>query len=181
MNILLLCLLFSMPLLGMQTLPDSGTLVPFAGTDIPFCSVKNIVHYAVQDIVYDISGTTGLFDNDEHCSATITKRLQAGELQTVSVLWKEIIRKIAPLLQFKQKESDELLCHAVENNWPLTVKALLERGANINVIIQKKTEDGESAFLDGSTPLFFAAYNGNIDMVKGLLECGARTDIVTTT
>jgi Ankyrin repeats (3 copies) len=178
MNVLLICLFICMPLLGMK-LPDSGTLVPFAGTEIPFGSVKNIVHYAVQDIVYDIPGTTGLFDNDEHCSATMTKRLQAGELQTVSVLWKQIIREVAPLLQFKQKASDELFCHAVENNWPLTVKVLLERGANINVIIRKKTKEGEIAFLDGSTPLFFAAYNGNADMVKQLLNSGARTDIVT--
>jgi hypothetical protein len=67
-----------------------------------------------------------------------------------------------------QDLTDDLLA-ATRKGDVAAVKALLDRGANVN---------SKSAY--GSTPLFFACDRGNVEMVKLLLERGADVNVEDT-
>ena len=64
---------------------------------------------------------------------------------------------------------------ACQIGFPEVVKAMVEKGADINT-------DGtffgqtEGSLLKGYTPLIIAAYESNLDLVKYLMGAGAKTD-----
>ncbi len=67
-------------------------------------------------------------------------------------------------LQIKQKYLDNELLKAVEVNSVQKVKALLDKGADVNI------ED----YKNSDTALMYAAFEGHVDCVKILLDAGAN-------
>lgn len=65
----------------------------------------------------------------------------------------------------EQMELDEDLIHAVRMNRPFNVRSLLERGADPN------------AWMDGDTPLSWAAQKSHVKIMAALLEAGADPNI----
>lgn len=72
------------------------------------------------------------------------------------------------LFDLFNNKSDEL-CKAARNGAPLLVKKLLEDGVDAN----KTGDDGRSGSAKKRPPIHYAVENGNIDVVKLLLDFGA--------
>jgi len=166
----------------MQKLPDFGELVPFADTYLPLESVKNIVYYAAGISIPVQSPEIEDHDEEESERFVVLERMlkevasKVGPLRQVCKTWNEML-SYEKIILFKQSDYDTVLRQAVKKSRILTAVMALNRGANIDARMQTKNE--KIAFLKEATPLFFAAADGNIAMVKMLLEHGALANIVS--
>jgi hypothetical protein len=79
-----------------------------------------------------------------------------------------LVLTLFTLIGYAADTSQDLLAAVRKGDVP-AVKALLDKGANVNA---------KSPY--GATPLFFAADRGNVEMVKLLLDRGADVDVKDT-
>ena len=82
-----------------------------------------------------------------------------------------------PLAPAPPKDKNALLVSAVKAEDAVVVKALLERGANPNVVIVDKYIDWNGAHgTDSTTLLEWAVSKGSVEIVKSLLRHGAEVN-----
>jgi hypothetical protein len=166
---------------GMEFIVN-GAMSPFTNQEVPDDCMKNIFFYVIErnfpiEIPKEIENSENT-DEDRYSFLVdilaIVPQIQC--LRRVCVSWKDLLSNAIPF--FNQEDQNVILRQSVtQDNFKIAAIAL-SKGANINTVCV--VEDEKLEWLHGATPLFSAVYNGNVEIVRMLLEKGAFTNIVTT-